>query len=95
MRLAMVCDEQYEDETLNFVHDGYVWPVRDVNPVYGTFFPEDIMSLLESGGLPEMVAWFDEEGPFRLGSMPDRCQPIAQVKFAPLYRRPRKIWRKN
>jgi 2-keto-4-pentenoate hydratase/2-oxohepta-3-ene-1,7-dioic acid hydratase in catechol pathway len=92
MRLATVCDEQYEDETLNFVHDGYVWPVRDVNPVYGTFFPEDMLSLLESGALPEMVAWFDEEGPFRLGSMPDRCMPIAQAKFAPLYRRPRKIW---
>ena len=88
----MVCDEQYDDETLHFVHDGYVWPVREVNAVYGTFFPEDMLSVLEEGELDRMVAWFDEEGPFRLGSMPDRCQPIAQVKFSPLYRRPRKIW---
>lgn len=87
----MVRDEQDGEETLNFVHDGYVWAVRDVNPVYGTFFPEDMLSLLESGEMERMVAWFNEEGPFRLGSMPDRCRPIAEVKFAPLYRRPRKI----
>jgi len=92
MKLATIIDEQYEDETLHFVHDGHVWPVRDVNPVYGTFFPEDMMELLESGRLPDMVEWFKDQGEFRLASLPDRCQPISEVKFAPLYRRPRKIW---
>jgi len=91
MRLATIIDEQYEDETLHFVHDGYVWPVREVNPVYGTFFPEDMLELLESERLPDMIEWFKEQGEFRLASMPDRCQPIGDVKFAPLYRRPRKI----
>lgn len=92
MRLATIIDEQYQDETLHFVHDGYVWPVREVNPVYGTFFPEDMLELLESGRLPDMIEWFKEQGEFRLASLPDRCQPISEVKFAPLYRRPRKIW---
>jgi 2-keto-4-pentenoate hydratase/2-oxohepta-3-ene-1,7-dioic acid hydratase in catechol pathway len=49
----------------------------------------DILSLLESGGLRELTDRYAESGGFAdVGG----AVPFERVEYAPLYRRPRKIW---
>lgn len=51
--------------------------------------PTDLFGLIESGRLPELV---DRAGSTSLDSLQDKAIPVEQVRFGPLYRRPRKIW---
>jgi 2-keto-4-pentenoate hydratase/2-oxohepta-3-ene-1,7-dioic acid hydratase in catechol pathway len=46
--------------------------------------------LITTGKLEEMNNWFRQEGKFKVGELD--CIPEEEVRYAPLYRYPRKIW---
>ena len=55
-------------------------------------WPSDLLGLLTAQKLEEVQAWHDAQG----GTLPNALQaaviPLDGARFAPLYRRPRKIW---
>jgi 2-keto-4-pentenoate hydratase/2-oxohepta-3-ene-1,7-dioic acid hydratase in catechol pathway len=55
----------------------------------GTDWPEQVFSLVESGRLSEMGEWV---GSLKGGLDAVEGMKAEEVSFAPLYRRPRKIW---
>ena len=69
--------------------DGLV-PIRRLNGAAGTDWSEGVAELLERGELAALGEWLGAEG----GSVLERLDaiPFAQAAYAPLYRRPRKIW---
>lgn len=91
MQLATLRND-YGDESLYYFHDRHFIAVEDAASVFGAFFPADLTSLLESGDLPEMIAWWDREADERLPRMPEFSIHQDHAKPGPLYRRPRKIW---
>jgi 2-keto-4-pentenoate hydratase/2-oxohepta-3-ene-1,7-dioic acid hydratase in catechol pathway len=91
MRLATLRNE-HGDESLHYFHDRHFIPVEGVAAVFGAFFPNSLQEVLESGALPQMVEWWNRESDERLPRMPELSLPEPLAVFAPLYRRPRKIW---
>jgi len=91
MQLATLRNE-HGDESLHYFHDRHFIAVEDVAAVFGAFFPTDFLSLLESGELPEMIAWWDAQADERLPRLPEFSIHLDHATPAPLYRRPRKIW---
>lgn len=87
MRLATI---QHEDrEAAALVTPGGVLPVSRT----GALGPDapDLLSLLESGRFHDLKAWYE----YRMESgegLPGEPLPPEDVEYAPLYRRPRKIW---
>ncbi len=91
MQLATLRNE-YGDESLHYFHDRHFIAVEDVASVFGAFFPGDLQGLLESGDLPEMIAWWNDEADDRLPRLPEFSIYREHATLAPPYRRPRKIW---
>jgi 2-keto-4-pentenoate hydratase/2-oxohepta-3-ene-1,7-dioic acid hydratase in catechol pathway len=79
VRLATIRDGDAEIAAV-VLEDGVV-PLNVARPVG---WPDDLLSLLESGRLREIQGWLDEREELTL--------PFDRVEYAPLYRRPRKIW---
>ncbi len=78
MRLATIRDGDAEIAAV-VLEDGVV-PMNAL----GVEWSDDLLSLLESGRLREIQGWLDERG--------ELAVPFDRVEYAPLYRRPRKIW---
>ena len=91
MQLATLRND-YGDESLYYFHDRHFIAVEDVASVFGAFFPSDLQEVLESGELPEMTAWWNDQADERLPRLPEFSVYQDHAKLAPLYRRPRKIW---
>jgi 2-keto-4-pentenoate hydratase/2-oxohepta-3-ene-1,7-dioic acid hydratase in catechol pathway len=65
--------------------DGVV-PVAEIREGW----PADLFSLLEGGRFHDLRRWW--EGLDGLEELSERVTPLSGVSYAPLYRRPRKIW---
>jgi 2-keto-4-pentenoate hydratase/2-oxohepta-3-ene-1,7-dioic acid hydratase in catechol pathway len=52
----------------------------------------DVLALIESGEIEELKKWYYSVGRQELRAMKDELQTYESTEFAPLYRRPRKIW---
>lgn len=91
MRLATLRDA-YGEESLYYFYDRHFVSVEMVATVYGAFYPTDLLSVLESGELPGMTEWWNQEAEARLPRMPEFSVAEPAAVFGPLYRRPRKIW---
>lgn len=91
MQLATLRND-YGDESLHYYHDRHFIAVEDVASVFGAFFPTDFQTLLESGELPHMIAWWDSQADERLPRLPEFSHYLDHARFGPLHRRPRKIW---
>lgn len=67
-------------------------PVRAIARHLQCDWPLDLLGLLETGALESLRTWFAGTG----GSVPVALAgaviPVSSARFAPLYRRPRKIW---
>ena len=84
MRSATIRDGDAEIAAV-VLEDGVV-PLNVARPAG---WPDDLLSLLESGRLREIQGWLDElSGDAR----EELTLPFDSVEYAPLYRRPRKIW---
>lgn len=90
MRLATVRFEG--TETAAVVLDDRVVPLAKINKSFGTKWSTDLYSLLERGHLEDIRRWLSELSAVGLGEVSNEVVPLSRVSYAPLYRRPRKIW---
>jgi 2-keto-4-pentenoate hydratase/2-oxohepta-3-ene-1,7-dioic acid hydratase in catechol pathway len=89
LRLATI--QRGGEEIVAVLVSGGVVPVDEIREPDGDGWPVDLLSLLESGRLDELQSHVDGLGADaeRLSA---RATPHGEVKYGPLYRRPRKIW---
>ena len=66
-------------------------PIRAINDALGFGFPETLFSLIDTGRLAQMNAWYKGAGRAKLERLP-RAIPLEEAVFAPLYRNPRRIF---
>ena len=90
MRLATVRLEG--TETAAVVLDDGVVPLAKINKSFGTGWSTDLYSLLERGHLEDIRRWLSELSAAGLKEVSDEAVPSSRALYAPLYRRPRKIW---
>ena len=86
MRLATLRNNGAEEAWV-LTESGFL-PVKTLNAGQLNPWPVQMLALIESGRLDELAAYV-------IGSKIDhsaQAVPIASAEFAPLYRRPRKIW---
>jgi 2-keto-4-pentenoate hydratase/2-oxohepta-3-ene-1,7-dioic acid hydratase in catechol pathway len=65
-------------------------PVREVRDLGG--WSAELFSLLEGGGFHDLRRWWDGLSEAGLEELSGLAIPPAEISYAPLYRRPRKIW---
>jgi len=88
MRLASV--EIGGNEVAVVVWAGGALPVAEVPDPDG--WPTDLFSLLEGGRLEDLRLGWDGLSEVELEDLAGRAIPVEDLSYAPLYRRPRKIW---
>ncbi len=88
MRLASV--EIGGNEVAVVVWAGGALPVAEVPDPGG--WPTDLFSLLEGGRLEDLRLGWDGLSEVELEDLAGRAIPVEDLSYAPLYRRPRKIW---
>lgn len=87
MRIASIRTAEGEEAAV--YSDEKFYRVSELNLKMGTDWPEQVFSLVESGRLSEMGEWV---GSLKGGLDAVEGMKAEEVSFAPLYRRPRKIW---
>lgn len=89
MKIATIVLEKQEVASIVTDH-GYL-PISRINQRYNKNWPTDLLQLLTEGLLEDIKEWYDKtDSSFH--EMSGLCIHPESVKFAPLYRRPRKIW---
>ncbi|WP_100498236.1 fumarylacetoacetate hydrolase family protein [Geodermatophilus chilensis] len=71
------------------VRPGGAVPLTALNDAFGTDWPGTVQELLERGRVEELRDWVAGQDAARLDGL---VLPQEQLVYAPLYRRPRKIW---
>ncbi|MBI5582876.1 MAG: fumarylacetoacetate hydrolase family protein [Deltaproteobacteria bacterium] len=79
-------------EQAGVILPGGLLPLDRLNARFGWNYPGDLLSLLETGSLVSLNDWFRAAGEKELSDLDTQLLPAETVSFAPLYRRPRKIW---
>jgi 2-keto-4-pentenoate hydratase/2-oxohepta-3-ene-1,7-dioic acid hydratase in catechol pathway len=69
-----------------------VAPIAVLNERLGRQWPTDLLELIVSGELTALHEWFRRTGGDAVEAGGEKLLPYHAVTFAPLYRRPRKIW---
>ncbi len=90
MKLTTVKYNRIEKAGVQTSHG--VVPIEAVNDLCEQNWPGDMLSLIQSGKLDSLHDWYNAEGRDRLEGLKDGAIPFNQVEFAPLYRKPPKIW---
>ncbi|MCV2488309.1 fumarylacetoacetate hydrolase family protein [Geodermatophilus sp. YIM 151500] len=67
-------------------------PLPAVNDAFGTSWPATVLELLEAGRLAELRDWVGGLSDADAGRLDGLVLPQDELRYAPLYRRPRKIW---
>ncbi len=67
-------------------------PIEVINEKLGQDWATDTFELIQSGQLDEMNNWYRENGKVEIGNLNTGVISPKNVTYAPLYRRPRKIW---
>lgn len=90
MRLATI--RRDNNETAAVLMADKLFPVPLINERCNQNYPENIFAIIDSGRLAEMNGWFRRKGMKQLRDLEAQAVPLAEARFGPLYRRPRKIW---
>jgi len=67
-------------------------PIEVINEKLSQGWSVDTFELIQSGQLDEMNNWYRENGKVKLENLNTGVISSEEVLYAPLYRRPRKIW---
>lgn len=89
MKIATIVFDKQEIASLVTDH-GYL-PISRINQRYGKKWPCDLLELLTDDFLEDIKSWFNKTDLASHEKL-DLLIPAESVMFAPLYRRPRKIW---
>ena len=90
MKIATLKIENQEIAAL--VHGAGFVPLSAINRAFGLGFPVDILQILSLGRWRELCGWFALEGKKSLDNLASEWIARERASYAPLYRRPRKIW---
>ena len=90
MRLATV--KIGKQEKACFIIEHGLVPIELVNRILNADWPEEIFALIESGMSAMLNTWYRDKGKNILNKMTEEAIPEDKAVFAPLYRKPRKIW---
>jgi 2-keto-4-pentenoate hydratase/2-oxohepta-3-ene-1,7-dioic acid hydratase in catechol pathway len=90
LRLATVRLEGVE--TAAVVLDRGAVPLAKMHDSFGTGWPTELLHLVAGDHLGDLRRWWDGLSAAGLEAVSDRAMPPSQAPYAPLYRRPRKIW---
>ena len=90
MRLATVRLEGVE--TAAVVLDNGAVPMVVINDSLGTGWPTELLLLVAGDHLGDLRRWRDELSADELEEISYEAVPLSEISYAPLYRRPRKIW---
>lgn len=89
MRLATI---QYNNaEIPGIVTPGGVFPIPALNAAKGAAWSTDMLTLIQTGEIPRLTAWYNAGGRDELEALPGLV-PQEKVVYAPLYRTPRRIF---
>lgn len=90
MKLATLHLDRHE--TTCVLLSGNFVPVSVLARQLQRTWPGDFLGLLATGALAELHAWHDKHDAQVPAALADVAIPLYAARFAPLYRRPRKIW---
>jgi 2-keto-4-pentenoate hydratase/2-oxohepta-3-ene-1,7-dioic acid hydratase in catechol pathway len=79
-------------ETAAVVFDNGVVPVAAINGSFGTGWPTELLHLLAGDHLGDLGRWLNGLSAAGLKEVSNEAVPYSRAPYAPLYRRPRKIW---
>jgi len=77
-------------ESTAVVLPGGVVPVGDIRDLEG--WPTDLFSLIVEDRFSNLLRWWDRLSEDTSEELSELTIPTAEISYAPLYRRPRKIW---
>lgn len=90
MRLASF---RYQDqERAGILVTGGILPLEFLKRKFGWKVPDDLLGLIETGSLERISGWVQAGGEKGFLDLKDFLVPEKEISFAPLFRRPRKIW---
>ena len=90
MRLATLKLEGAETAAV-VLHNGAV-PMVAINDSLGTGWPTELLLLVAGDHLGDLREWWDGLSADALEEISDEAVSLSELSYAPLYRRPRKIW---
>ena len=73
------------------VEKGFV-PIEIVNNEFNQNWPTDMLELIQTEKVAEINDWYQNGGKAKLANLNNAIVSVDSVQFAPLIRRPRKIW---
>jgi len=79
-------------ETAAIVHNGRAFVIAAINEALGTAWQTDILSILRHDQIQALNTWYRDGGMARIETLSRAAVPLAQARFAPLYRNPKKIF---
>lgn len=79
-------------ETGAIVQDGLVFTIAAINEKFGTCWWTDVLAILQNDQIDSLNDWYRQGGREEVESLSDNAIPVAEARFGPLYRRPRKIF---
>ena len=80
------------EEKSGILVPGGILPMKLLNRKFGWNFPCDLLGLIETGSPEPIREWYQAGGEQELLVFREFLIPEKEISFAPLYRRPRKIW---
>ncbi len=90
MRLASFRTQ--DQERAGILVTGGILPLELLNRKFGWKVPDDLLGLIETGSLERISGWVQAGGEKGFLDLKDFLVPEKEISFAPLFRRPRKIW---
>ena len=79
-------------ETAAIIHDDRVFTIAAINEKIGTRWLTDILAILQHDQLDALNSWYRAGGMERIVKRSEEAIPLADARFGPLYRNPRKIF---
>jgi 2-keto-4-pentenoate hydratase/2-oxohepta-3-ene-1,7-dioic acid hydratase in catechol pathway len=80
------------EEKAGMLVPGGIVPLEFLNRKFGWQVPDNLLGLIETGSLEKINGWVQAGGEKNLPDLKEALIPGKEISFAPLYRRPRKIW---
>jgi len=79
-------------EVASIITDYGYLPIPFINQQFDKNWPHDLLSILTEERLEEIKRWFYQNSGSLTQELKELSIPKKLIRFAPLYRRPRKIW---
>ena len=98
MRLATIKQplreplQEKQPEIASILTEQGAVPIEAINREYNQCWPTDMLALIQSGKIPEINNWYLSGGRGQIASLTGDTVPREKIEYAPLLRRPRKIW---